>query len=144
LRRSIREQAPFWLDVTGRSMGDTIHAGSQVLLDAPAAPRIGEIWAFCSDDGTLVVHRSLGRGRNGFRFQGDGRIDGDPPVAPDRIIGRVREVRHGDHHWRPGWRDRYLRTARLVAMRLIRAAARRLPPPARAFLRGVRDHLSPR
>lgn len=120
-------------------MGQTIHAGSQVLLDDAPSPRIGEIWAWCSDDATVVVHRSLGRGRAGFRFQGDGRIDRDPPVPPDRIIGRVRQVRYGDHLWRVGWRDRIFRTTRLVLVTAARDTARRvLPAPVKRALRPFR------
>ena len=116
-------------------MGTTILAGSLVLLDDAPRPRIGEIWAWCSDDATVVVHRSLGRGRRGYRFQGDGRIDPDPPVPPDRIIGRVREVRYRDHLWRIGWRDRLVRTARLIIVRAARVSVRRLPPSARRAIR---------
>lgn len=120
-------------------MGTTIHAGSHVLLDDASIPRIGEIWAWCSDDATVVVHRSLGRGRDGYRFQGDGRIDGDPPVPPDRIIGRVRRVRYRDHLWTVGWRDRVFRTTRLVLMTRARDIARVvLPAPVKRALRGLR------
>ena len=134
LRRSIREQAPFWLEVTGQSMGNTIHAGSHVLLDDAPRPRLGEIWAWCSDDATVVVHRSLGRGPGGYRFQGDARIDADPPVPPDRIIGRVRAVRYRDQQWRVGPRDRVLKTTRLLALRGARTIYRWLPDPIRRRL----------
>jgi hypothetical protein len=120
-------------------MGSTIHEGSHVLLDDASRPRIGEIWAWCADDSTVVVHRSLGRGRDGYRFQGDGRIDGDPPVPPDRIIGRVRQVRYRDEIWVVGWPDRIGRTARLVAVNGARAVARRvLPASVKRALRGLR------
>ncbi len=122
-------------------MGRTIHAGSHVLLDEAPHPRIGEIWAWCSDDddATVVVHRALGRGRDGYRFQGDGRLERDPPVTPDRIIGRVRQVRYGDHLWRVGWRDRVFRTARLLLVTAARDLARRaLPAPVKRALRPFR------
>jgi len=120
-------------------MGTTIDAGSHVLLDDAPAPRLGEIWAWCADDGTVVVHRSLGRDRHGYRFQGDGRIDRDPPVAPDRIIGRVRQVRYRDHLWIVGWKDRVFRTARLIAADLTRVVVRRLLPRGiRQLIRGRR------
>jgi len=120
-------------------MGDTIQAGSYVLLDEASSPRIGEIWAWCSDEATVVVHRSLGRGRHGYRFQGDSRIDRDPPVPPERIIGRVLQVRHGDHLWQVGWRDRVFRTATLVVTTALRDAARRiLPAPLKRAIRLLR------
>ena len=112
-------------------MGETIHGGAYVLLDAPSSPRLGEIWAWCDDDATVVVHRSLGRGRDGYRFQGDARLDRDPPVPPDRIIGHVLEVRHSGDRWRVGRRDRVLRTTRLLALNAARDGYRRLPRSVR-------------
>ena len=120
-------------------MGTTILEGSHVLLEEAPRPHIGEIWAWCADDSTVVVHRSLGRGRLGYRFQGDGRIDLDPPVPLDRIIGRVRQVRHRDHLWQVGWRDRIFRTAQLLLLTNARAVARRvLPASVKRVIRGLR------
>lgn len=120
-------------------MGNTIHAGSYVLLDSASHPRVGEIWAFCADDGGVVVHRSLGRGRHGYRFQGDGRLDPDPPVPPHRIIGRVREVRHSGGQWRVGPRDRFPNAARLLALSAARGAYRRIPRFVRRRTAALRD-----
>ncbi|MCU1675610.1 MAG: hypothetical protein JWM93_368, partial [Frankiales bacterium] len=44
--------------VDGTSMGATIVAGSEVVVHARARPpRTSEVWAFCNEDSTVVVHR---------------------------------------------------------------------------------------
>jgi len=109
-------------------MGRTIVAGSRVLLDAPPAPRFGEIWAWSNDDGEVVVHRCLGRSGDRYRFQGDARKELDPPVRPAQIIGRVVAVEHGGRTRPIGRRDRSLGTARLLARSLARGAYRAVVP----------------
>ena len=101
LRRRL-EQGPLWMPVDGTSMGRTIRAGSQVLLVSAAAPRTGEIWAFYSDAGVLVMHRCLGRAAGGLRFQGDAHFE-DPAVRPGALVGRaVRTVGISPDRWRRG------------------------------------------
>src|SRR5260221_14607722 len=56
LRRRVATQ-PLWLSVRGTSMEPSILAGSEGQLVVGSRPRRGEVWAFCSEAGDLVVHR---------------------------------------------------------------------------------------
>ena len=79
-------------------MGWSIRPGSRAMVAASVTdPRRGEVWAYCTETGALSTHRCLGQAGGGrFRFQGDGAPRPDPPVPPERLIGRVIEVeRHG-------------------------------------------------
>ena len=116
-------------------MGRTILPGSRVLLDEVPAPSLGEIWAWCQPDGEIVVHRSLGRGRRGYRFQGDARRDLDPPVAPERIIGRVTAIEYRGMRRTLGWQSRWRGTVRLVALDVARAGYHVLPRKWRVAIR---------
>jgi len=89
LRRRV-DAAPLWLTVDGSSMGWSIRGGTAVLVAPAVAPRPGEVWAFCDDTGTVVVHRARGRSaRGGYRFQGDACVRGEDHVGVDRLVGQV-------------------------------------------------------
>lgn len=81
-----------WLDVAGRSMGWSIPGGWRVRVVAAAQPRRGEVWAFCTPTGELVVHRARRVEPDGYVFQGDARVTEDPPVPADHLVGRVVEL----------------------------------------------------
>ncbi|MEZ4502548.1 MAG: S24/S26 family peptidase [Dehalococcoidia bacterium] len=128
LRRRV-QAGGLWLPVEGDSMGRTIRAGSEVLLEvANRGPRLGEVWAYVDAAGVLVVHRYLGRRGRSMRFAGDAQHD-DPPVEPSMLVGRAVRVRRNG------------RTAPLDGVR-------RLPPTAIALahrtLRGLAVRLGAR
>jgi hypothetical protein len=101
LREKLTEQA-LWLDVYGGSMGQSIRGGTRVRVSASAAPRRGEVWAFCNDRGEIVVHRARGAAPGGFRFQGDTCVRADAPVPADRLIGRAIAIDPHRRAWRWG------------------------------------------
>jgi len=121
LRRRV-EQGSLWLSVEGESMGPTLGGDSEVLLVGAVRPRRGEIWAFYSDTGDLVVHRCLRVTSTAAVFQGDRhrRID---TIDDDLLVGRAAAVRR-DGRTRPlgrgnrlrGWT---LRTRRALKARLV-------------------------
>jgi hypothetical protein len=89
-----------WLDATGRSMLPLIPAGSRLLVEFGAQPaRVGELIVFQRGDGAVthrfVATRDAGDGRQVIA-KGDGEALMDRPVAPDAVLGVVREVRLPD------------------------------------------------
>lgn len=96
--RLLRERAatgPLWIPVDGTSMGRTVPGGSRVHVVPAPAPRRGEVWAFCTAQGELFVHRYRGPVGDHHRFQGDARIRADDPVPADLLVGRVVELAGG-------------------------------------------------
>jgi phage repressor protein C with HTH and peptisase S24 domain len=96
LERGVRELArerPLAAVVRGGSMAPLLADGDRVELGAVRWPLPGDVVAFATDDGRLVVHRLLG-----YRFwagglacvtRGDASPDLDPPVPRRRLLGRV-------------------------------------------------------
>jgi hypothetical protein len=81
--------------VDGNSMGASLPAGSDIAIDLDDRRyEAGAVMAVLSGS-TVVAHRVIGRGR-GHRARGywltcgDAVLVPDPPVAADRVIGRVR------------------------------------------------------
>ena len=100
MARLLRDRAArgLWIPVTGSSMAPHLipPAEAWVVADAPT-PRIGEIWAFVTDDGDLLVHRFLRPDRGTLVFAGDANRQADPPLRADRLVGRVAAVRSDGH-----------------------------------------------
>jgi phage repressor protein C with HTH and peptisase S24 domain len=123
LRRAAAER-DVWLDVSGDSMGRAILSGSQVEVRAAAAPRVGEIWAFCDEDGGIVVHRYRGRHDGSLVFEGDSSPHADRPITADRLIGRVVTVRTDGASCTIGRLSRWAGTVGLLRRRAGRLARR--------------------
>jgi SOS-response transcriptional repressor LexA len=105
LRRAAAAR-PLWLDVHGESMGTTITSGSSVRIEPAGAPRRGQIWAFCADDGRVLVHRYLGARGELVWLKGDANRDTDAPVHRVLLVGVVREIERDGRRRRVGrWRD---------------------------------------
>jgi hypothetical protein len=83
-------------------MGWTIPPGSTVHVVPSAQPRRGQLWAYCDDAGTVVVHRYEYGADAGHVLRGDALRQFDAPVGDERIIGRVIAVRRGDRAPRVG------------------------------------------
>jgi Peptidase S24-like len=91
LRKRVAK-GPVWLDVSGSSMGSAIPSGARVLVQGRATPRRGEVWAFCTAGGNVVVHR-FRRNRGGqLWFQGDANAWVDVPIDASLLIGRVNTI----------------------------------------------------
>lgn len=96
LLRGVRELArerPLAATVRGGSMAPLLADGDRVELAPARWPLPGDVVAFRAGDGRLVVHRLLGYrwAAGGFACvtQGDASPDPDPPVARERLLGRV-------------------------------------------------------
>jgi phage repressor protein C with HTH and peptisase S24 domain len=125
LMRTRAEAAPFWLDVSGTSMGWSIPSGTRVRVDATASPRRGEVWAFCNDTGDIVVHRFRRATGGGLRFQGDARVRADDSVEDAQLIGRVVELAppRAPRRWGP-LAGAVQRVPRVAIARTVRVARR--------------------
>jgi len=115
----------FRLTVSGGSMVPALEPGDEIV-----AQRIGDVGEAGLGDlvvvdlpGTgLVVHRLIWRGREGVRTRGDATGLMDPPVARERVMGRVVEATRGGRAMLPGpWSRRATWAAHFAA-----AAAYRL------------------
>lgn len=90
--------------VRGTSMLPTLVEGQIVFVDfAPGRLQRGDVVLFRLDD-LLIVHRLVGEvrrrdGRHYYRARGDGRIHLDPPIVPERIVGRVVALCNANGWW---------------------------------------------
>jgi hypothetical protein len=94
------------LTVRGASMGRRFPAGATVHVVAASRPRRGEVWAFATASGQLVLHRCRSGSGPPWVFRGDGREALDPPVEDDHLIGRAVVIVAGGRQRRLGVLDR--------------------------------------
>ena len=87
LRQAASEQ-PLWLQTDGVSMLPTIRPRERVRVD-PRPPRFGQVGAFVNGQGSVTVHRYLGRIRHRHLLLGDNRRDLDALVSDDQLVGSV-------------------------------------------------------
>ncbi len=82
------------IPTSGTSMLPRLRTGDTVRISMTDAPlRFGDVAAFVSEDGTIVVHRYVASRRGVALFVGDNRKHFDPRVPVDWIIGRTEEPR---------------------------------------------------
>jgi hypothetical protein len=126
LRR--RAGGELWLPVLGPSMEPAILTGSRVRVVGRTRPRPGEVWAFCTVEGSIFVHRCEGRIGGSFVFRGDAAAHADRSVPAAHLIGIVVEIAGpGGSRIEIGRRHR--------ARSLVRATRRRLRRGWRVVLR---------
>ncbi len=120
--RRIAAESPLPLTVRGSCMAPRLEDGARVAVVRRRRYWPGDVVAFRSAEGPLLVHRVLGPWRQAGRWrllaQGDARSRPDAPVALDQLLGRVCGVPS-----LTGWRDRWRSLARW-ARHLARRAAR--------------------
>ena len=76
--------------VSGVSMLPTLEEGDLVVATKPGSYAVGDVVAYQSPGGPLVIHRILGRDGDAFTFQGDNNDFVDPwIVGPDEIAGKA-------------------------------------------------------
>ena len=92
MRRRVAVE-PVWLPVHGASMQPAILDGWDVQLVSASRPHRGELWAFCSPEGDLVVHRCRRSADGVYLFAGDARLIADAPVRDEQLVGRVSAIR---------------------------------------------------
>ena len=118
--RAAAERGGLELPAEGSSMGAKIAPGDRLDVRPAPRPRPGEVWAFCTDDGKVFVHRCRRRQGEGWLFQGDRRSQADAVVPPDHLVGRVvARTRDGRRRRRFGARDRLLGSAEAALVRLL-------------------------
>jgi|GEM_PF-1074252 len=124
LRELAREQ-PLAVTVRGECMAPRLRDGDRVAVAPARRYWPGDIVAFHTPQGRLALHRLLGyrlaAGRLACVTRGDRCGRPDPPLAPERLLGRAAV--------RPTPRERAGAALALLALAL-RAAARRLLPGA--------------
>ena len=124
LLRQAAADAPLWIAARGDSMGRTIPTGASVLVAHDASPRRGQLWAYCDEAGRVVVHRYRRHTSAGHVLQGDTRVQPDPPVQDERLIGRVTAVRRRGRDRHVGWSDRCLGESQRLPRELLARATR--------------------
>ncbi|MFW6051986.1 MAG: hypothetical protein ACODAU_12490 [Myxococcota bacterium] len=105
-----------------------IRPGRRVALRG-AHPRelaLGDPVAYRLADGSLCLHRLIGRQGDALLLRGDASVRSDPPVAPDRVLGTVEGLVVGPWQWRTAPRavQRAGRRAWLALLPAVRLARR--------------------
>lgn len=95
--RGLAAEEPLPLRVRGACMRSALHDGAVVRAHRKRLYLPGDVLVFRTPAGDLAAHRLLGyrlaRGRFAFVTRGDHCDVHDAPVAPDAIIGAVRDIR---------------------------------------------------
>jgi len=97
---------PFRFKTKGFSMSPFIKDGDTITI-APVSdglPGPGDVAAFIApENGRLVVHRVVGKGKRGFLLRGDNAIETDGRVPEENILGRVVRVERNRRETRIGF-----------------------------------------
>jgi Peptidase S24-like len=121
--RELARELPLAVTVRGECMAPRLRDGDRVAVAPARRYWPGDIVAFHTPQGRLALHRLLGyrlaAGRLACVTQGDRCSLPDPPLAPERLLGRAAV--------RPTARERASAALALFALAL-RAAGRRLMP----------------
>jgi hypothetical protein len=120
--RDLAHESPLPLVVRGACMGPRLADGARVAVTRHRRYWPGDVVAFRSAEGPLLVHRLLGPWRRAGRWhllaQGDALSRPDAPVPLDQLVGRV----EGGASL-TAWRDR-LRSVGRWARHLARSVVR--------------------
>jgi hypothetical protein len=120
--RELAAEFPLPLTVRGVCMGPRLVDGTDIRVAPRRRYWPGDVVAFRSAEGPLLVHRALGPWRRAGRWhllaQGDALSRPDAPVPLDHLLGRVCDAPR-----LTGWRDR-LRAVARWARHLARRVAR--------------------
>jgi len=88
----LREGKTVRFVANGLSMQPVINDGETIVVEPVVKLRRGEIYVYEKGDG-IIVHRLIRIDGDRLTFRGERAIDNDPPVARDRVIGRVVTVK---------------------------------------------------
>ena len=121
--RELARELPLAVTVRGECMAPRLRDGDRVAVAPARRYWPGDIVAFHTPQGRLALHRLLGyrlaAGRLACVTRGDRCSLPDPPLAPERLVGRAAV--------RPTPRER-ARAALALLVLAVRAAGRRLKP----------------
>ena len=121
--RELARELPLAVTVRGECMAPRLRDGDRVAVAPARRYWPGDVVAFHTPQGRLALHRLLGyrlaAGRLACVTQGDRCSRPDPPLAPERLLGRAAV--------RPSARERARAALALLALAL-RAVGRRLLP----------------
>jgi hypothetical protein len=126
LRRDAGSDPALWIEISSGSMQPVLRAGDRVRIAAAERPRWGEVWAYCHQTGFVLVHRCMGRRRDGLLFQGDAERRSMAFVPRDRLIGRAVAVEHGRSSRPLGRAERWMHGFPRQVTHELRRIARRL------------------
>lgn len=102
LRETLAQEGALRWPIRGHSMVPTLRPGSEVeIVPPPTTIPLGALVVFVgADQDTLVVHRLVRRRGAQWITQGDGRWLPDPAIAPQQVVGVVRQAwQEGAPYW---------------------------------------------
>lgn len=86
----IDEMGLYLSSPVGESMRPFLREGVTVAVAAAKDPRRGDVLLYEDAAGQQVLHRVVGRTKDGnLLMRGDNCLAAEPPLSPDRIIGRM-------------------------------------------------------
>ena len=84
------------LPVKGISMYPLIYSGRDyVIIKQTDNYKKYDIVFYTRDDGSYILHRIVGKGKDGYKLAGDFETQKEPGVKADKILGRVYTVLRG-------------------------------------------------
>lgn len=95
----IREKGLYLSTPTGRSMRPLFKGKDETVVISPVGtPRRGDVLLYESEQGKQILHRVIRVTPEGCLMRGDNCLGTEPPLTPDRIIGRMTAFWRGDRY----------------------------------------------
>jgi signal peptidase I len=116
-------------------MQPVLHTGDLVVLTRQPQYAIGQIAAYRSENGTIIMHRIVSTRDGSYRFKGDHEPAADTSaVSSDRIVGRaLLNIPHGAVLVHPPWLPNLASVVTLMALLWLPVLLGRCGPPKAAM-----------